>query len=64
MAQSGSAAALGAEGCRFESCRTDQEGAAIAQLEERRSVEPEAAGSKPAGGDKFEDEVCLGLTVA
>src|SRR5579871_4963748 len=30
--------------------RTKSEVAAIAQLEERRSVEPEAAGSKPAGG--------------
>lgn len=43
--------------------RTRNEGAAIAQLEERRSVEPEAAGSKPAGGASFEDDVRLGLTV-
>lgn len=44
--------------------RTRREVAAIAQSEERRSVEPEVAGAKPAGGASFEDEVCLGLTVA
>lgn len=36
--------------------RTRKEEAAIAQLEERRSVEPEAAGSKPAGGASFEEK--------
>ena len=47
----GSARALGAWGCRFESCRSDHAG--VAQLVEQRPCKPKRAGSSPCRQHQF-----------